>query len=192
MILFTRPRIRILNERKIHVCRKPGFIAWSLLGLSTIIFIEIVRHLSDSFLYPISLLLGQIMFSLDAFGEWQDLLLDKDMNNVVIKKYSWTDNLYSKAFYDSCIVMKLNDIRYVGVSVNTGLFIINQNGETISLSMQGFAREELQKLKGEINHFLNVNKIKLLVSVSKNSLNRSFSIASNTDCIHCTQTKLTR
>lgn len=157
--------------------------------VSTIIFIEIFRQLSNNSLYLIVLLLGEIMFSLDTFGEWQDLLLDQDKNNAVIKKYSWTDKLCFKTAYDLDIVMKLSDIRYVGVSIDMGLFILNKNGETISLSMQGFTREELQKLRKEINYFLNVNKVKFFKSVSEYASNQSFLIVPNTDYIHCTPTK---
>ncbi|XP_076238471.1 uncharacterized protein LOC143181766 [Calliopsis andreniformis] len=156
MILYTKPRILILNERKIHVCRKPGLLAWSLLTLSLVICIEISRHLTKNDFYSIILLFGEIMFNLEAFGEWQDLLLDKDQNNAVIEKHTWIDKLCCyKTSHGSHIVMQLTDIRHVGVSVEMGLFILHENGRTISLSMQGFTREELQKLRRKISYFLN-------------------------------------
>lgn len=94
------------------------------------------------------------MFSLDAFGEWQDLLLDKDVNNAVIRRCTWIDKLCFEATQGSCVVMKLNDVRYVGVSVGMGLFLLHKDGRRICLSMEGFARNELQNLRKNINYFL--------------------------------------
>nr|XP_012150838.1 PREDICTED: uncharacterized protein LOC105663821 isoform X2 [Megachile rotundata] len=125
--------------------------------VSTIIFTEISWHLTRDLLYMIGLLLGQIMFILDGFGEWQDLLLDKDENKATIKRYNWIDKLYFNVTYDVCVSMKLSDIRYVGATVEMGLFILNKNGNTRSLSMQGLTRKELQLLKKRINCFLDSN-----------------------------------
>ncbi|XP_076682874.1 uncharacterized protein LOC143376433 [Andrena cerasifolii] len=154
MILCTKPQVLCLNERKIHVSRKPGLLAWSLLSLSAIIFTEMSRRMTENVFYSIILLLGEIMFSLDAFGEWQDLLLDKDVNNVVIRRSTWIDKLCCKATQRSCVVMKLNDVRYVGVSMGMGLFILHKDGRRICLSMEGFARNELQNLRKNIDCFL--------------------------------------
>ncbi|XP_034184132.2 uncharacterized protein LOC117606153 [Osmia lignaria lignaria] len=158
MILpILKPEIIIFNQRKIHVCRKPGFIAWLLLGLSTIIFAEISWQLTRNLVRMIVLLFGLIMFILDGFGEWQDLLLDKDENKATIERYNWIDKLYFTAAYDSCVSMKLSDIRYIGVTVEKGLFILEKNGKIKCLSMQGFTRNELQELKKRINYFLSSN-----------------------------------
>lgn len=125
--------------------------------MSTIIFAEIFWQLTRNLVRMIVLLLGLIMFILDAFGEWQDLLLDKDDNKATIERYNWIDKLYFKTAYDSCVSMKLSDIRYIGVTVEKGLFILEKNGNIKSLSMQGFTRNELQQLKKRINYFLSSN-----------------------------------
>ncbi|XP_076280925.1 uncharacterized protein LOC143209329 [Lasioglossum baleicum] len=154
MIVFTKPRIISLDERKIHVSRKPGFIVLSLFSLSAVIFIEMCLSLTKNLFYRIILFLGQIMFCLDVFGECQDLLLDKDKNNAVIKKYTWIDKLCLNTGRSLCIAMKLSDVQYVGISIEMGLFILCKNGKTISLSMQGFTWKELQSLRRKINYFL--------------------------------------
>ncbi|XP_015436288.1 PREDICTED: uncharacterized protein LOC107191703 [Dufourea novaeangliae] len=161
MILSTKPQIITMNERKIHVCRKPGIIALSLLNLTVIIFIEICWPITKSILHRIILFLGGIMFGLDALGEYQDLLLDTDKDTAIIKKYTWIDKLCLRSGQNMCTMMKLSDIRYVGVSIEMGLFILCKNGRTISLSMQGFTREQLQELRKEIHFFLHANQIKL-------------------------------
>nr|XP_033339622.1 uncharacterized protein LOC117228067 [Megalopta genalis] len=154
MIVSTKPQIISLNDRKIHVCRKPGLILLSLFSLSAAIFIEIFLPLTKNLFYRIVLLLGQIMFCLDIFGECQDLVLDKNKNNAIIRKYTWIDRLCLNRERNLCIIMKLSDIRYVGISIEMGLFILCKNGKTISLSMQGFTWKELQRLRKEINYFL--------------------------------------
>ncbi|XP_031835291.1 uncharacterized protein LOC116428161 [Nomia melanderi] len=154
MILSTKPRIIISNERKLHVSRKPKFITLSFLSLTVIIFIKIFWPTTNNYLYRIILFLGEIIFCLDTVGECQDLLLDRDKDIAVIKKYTWLDKLCLKTGCNFCTVFKLSNIRYVGISIEMGLFILCKDGKTISVNMQGFTRKELQELRKEINFFL--------------------------------------
>ncbi|KYN42924.1 hypothetical protein ALC56_02728, partial [Trachymyrmex septentrionalis] len=107
------------------------------------------------------LLLGEIMFGLDNFGEWEDLILYKDENKAVVKKSVWSDKLCSGSS-GQLSFMKLTDIQYIGVSTKMGLFILHRNGKMITLNMKGLTRKEIQDLRKEINHFLNMSRLKYL------------------------------
>lgn len=101
------------------------------------------------------------MFGLDSFGEWEDLILYKQDNRAVVEKSVWIDRLCcgsSGEFFS----MRLVDIRHVGISTEMGLFILHRNGDTITLSVNGLTREEMQNLKREINYFLNMSRLEHL------------------------------
>jgi len=100
------------------------------------------------------------MFWLDNFGEWEDLILYKPENKAVVEKFVWSDKLCSGNSEFS--LMKLTDIRHVGVSTEMGLFILHRNGNIITLSMKGLTRKEIQDLRKEIDHFLNMSRLKYL------------------------------
>lgn len=55
--------------------------------------------------------------------------------------------------------MKLNDIRHVGVSMDLGLFVLEKNGRTTSLSTSGLNREEIQIMRQEMHNFLNLTRL---------------------------------
>lgn len=101
------------------------------------------------------------MFWLDNFGEWEDLILYKLENKAVIEKFVWSDKLCSGNSGESSL-MKLTDIRHVGISTEMGLFILHRNGNTFTLSMKGLTRKEIHNLRKEINHFLNMSRLKYL------------------------------
>lgn len=111
--------------------------------------------------FLIILLLGEIMFGLDSFGEWEDLILYKQENKAIIEKAIWSDRLCSDNSAE-IFLMRLTDIRHVGVSTEMGLFILHKNGQTITLSMRGLTREEIQSLRKEINYFLNMSRLENL------------------------------
>ncbi|XP_067207707.1 uncharacterized protein [Linepithema humile] len=161
MILIAKPQLRVLDKNKLHVSRRPGCTAWLLLSLSAVIFVGILSHLTNNAYLLIILLLSEIMFWLDNFGEWEDLILYKPENKAVVEKFVWSDKLCSKNSGESSL-MKLTDIRHVGVSTEMGLFILHRNGNTITLSMKGLTRKEIQDLRKEINHFLNMSRLKYL------------------------------
>lgn len=129
--------------------------------MSVIIFIGILSHLTNNVYILIILLLSKIIFWLDNFGEWEDLILYKPENKAVVEKFVWSDKLCSGNSGEFSL-MKLTDIRHVGVSTEMGLFILHRNGNTITLSMKGLTRKEIQNLRKEINHFLNMSRLKYL------------------------------
>ncbi|XP_025264972.1 uncharacterized protein LOC112638121 isoform X2 [Camponotus floridanus] len=128
--------------------------------LSAIIFIVICKHLTSNIYRLIILLLGDIMFGLDSFGEWEDLILYKQENKAIVEKSVWTDRICSGNSGEISL-MKLTDIRHVGIS-EIGLFIVHRNGQTITLNMRGLTREEIQNLRKEINYFLNMSRLENL------------------------------
>ncbi|KYN04459.1 hypothetical protein ALC62_04683 [Cyphomyrmex costatus] len=130
-------------------------------AVSAIIFIGIFSRLTNNVYLLIILLLGEIMFGLDSFGEWEDLILYKDENKAVVEKSVWSDKLCSGSS-GQLSFMKLTDIRHIGVSTKMGLFILHRNGKMITLSMKGLTRKEIQDLRKEINHFLNMSRLKYL------------------------------
>ncbi|EFN83184.1 hypothetical protein EAI_05974 [Harpegnathos saltator] len=107
------------------------------------------------------MLLGVVMFGLDSFGEWEDLILYKQENKAIVERATWSDKLCSGCS-NEFTSMKLTDIRHVGVSSEIGLFILHKNGRIITLSMKGLTREEIQSLRKEINHFLNMSRLNYL------------------------------
>lgn len=132
-----------------------------IFSVSAIIFIGIFSHLTSNIYFLIILLLGEIMFGLDSFGEWEDLILYKQENKAVVEKAVWSDRLCSGNSAEISL-MRLTDIRYVGVSTEMGLFILHRSGQTITLSMRGLTREEIQSLRKEINYFLNMSRLENL------------------------------
>ncbi|XP_018370930.1 PREDICTED: uncharacterized protein LOC108766252 [Trachymyrmex cornetzi] len=161
MIPIAKPELKILDKNKLHISRRPGCITWLLLGLSAVIFIGIFSRLINNVYLLIILLLSEIMFGLDSFGEWEDLILYKDENKAVVEKSVWSDKLCLGSS-GQLSFMKLTDIRYIGVSTKMGLFILHRNGKMITLSMKGLTRKEIQDLRKEINHFLNMSRLKYL------------------------------
>ncbi|XP_070156795.1 uncharacterized protein [Polyergus mexicanus] len=171
MILIAKPRLKVLNKNKLHVSRRPGCTAWLLLTLSVIIFIGIISRLTSNIYFLIILLLGEIMFGLDSFGEWEDLILYKQENKAIFQKAIWSDKLCSGNSGEISL-MRLTDIRHVGVSTDMGLFIVHRNGQTITLSMRGLTRKEIQSLRKEINYFLNMGRLENLDFSSIDSSDR--------------------
>ncbi|XP_050463212.1 uncharacterized protein LOC126857622 [Cataglyphis hispanica] len=161
MILIAKPQLKVLDKNKLHVSRRPGCTAWLLLALSVVIFIGIFSHLTNNIYFLIILLLGEIMFGLDSFGEWEDLILYKQENKAIVQKAIWSDKLCSGNSGEISL-MRLTDIRHVGVSTDMGLFILHRNGQTITLSMRGLTRKEIQTLRKEINYFLNMSRLENL------------------------------
>ncbi|XP_029660520.1 uncharacterized protein LOC115233982 [Formica exsecta] len=161
MILIAKPQLKVLDKNKLHVSRRPGCTAWLLLALSVIIFIGIFSRLTSNIYFLIILLLGEIMFGLDSFGEWEDLILYKQENKAIVQKAIWSDKLCSGNSGEISL-MRLTDIRHVGVSTDMGLFILHRNGQTITLSMRGLTRKEIQSLRKEINYFLNMGRLENL------------------------------
>jgi len=129
--------------------------------VSAIIFIGIFSRLTSNVYLLIILLLGEIMFGLDSFGEWEDLILYKNENKAVVEKSVWSDKLCPGSSGELCF-MRLTDIRYIGVSTKMGLFILHRNGKMITLNMKGLTRKEIQGLRKEINYFLNMSRLKYL------------------------------
>lgn len=111
------------------------------------------------------------MFGLDSFGEWEDLILYKNENKAVVEKSIWSDKLCSSGSGELSF-MKLTDIRHIGVSTKMGLFILHRNGKTIALNMKGLTRKEIQSLRKEISHFLNMSRLKYLDHFAIDSSNR--------------------
>ncbi|XP_011862867.1 PREDICTED: uncharacterized protein LOC105559293 isoform X2 [Vollenhovia emeryi] len=130
-------------------------------GVSAIIFIGIFSHLTSNVYFLIILLLGEIMFGLDTLGEWEDLILYKNENKAVVERSVWSDKLCPGGSGESSL-MRLTDIRHVGVSTTMGLFILQRNGKIIALNMKGLTRKEVQDLRKEISHFLNMSRLKYL------------------------------
>lgn len=129
--------------------------------MSALIFTAIFSRLTSNLYFLIILLLGEIMFGLDIFGEWEDLILYKQENKAIIEKAIWSDKLCS-GHSNEFSSMKLTDIRHVGVSSKMGLFILHKNGKIVTFNMRGLTREEIQNLRKEINHFLNMSRLDCL------------------------------
>ncbi|KAL2738939.1 uncharacterized protein V1478_001505 [Vespula squamosa] len=161
MILLTKPELTYLDKTKLHVSRRPRFLTW-LIFVYTILFIWICYHVTNNIFFLIVSILGEITFCLDAFGEWEDLILNKETNKAVISRYTWSDKLCYKFLNKQSILMELDDIRYVGVSIELGLFIVHKSGKTVSINMNGLTRKEIQILRKEINYFLNMSRIQCL------------------------------
>lgn len=162
MVLATKPELKIVDKQKLHISRRPGIIAWLLLVLSLFVFIVVSSHLTDNIFVLIITILGEIMFGLDTLGEWEDLILDKEQNTATITRCTWCYKLCSRVPKKSITVMKLSDIRHVGVSTDLGLFVLYRNGKTATLTTHGLTRNEIQNLKKEINYFLNMSRIEHL------------------------------
>lgn len=129
--------------------------------MSAIIFIGIFSRLTSNVYLLIILLLGEIMFGLDSFGEWEDLILYKNENKAIVERSVWSDKLCSGSLGEFSF-MRLTDIRHIGVSTEMELFILHRNGKMIALSMKGLTRKEIQNLRKEISHFLNMSRLKYL------------------------------
>lgn len=140
-------------------------------SVSAVIFIGIFSHLTSNIYFLIILLLGEIMFGLDSFGEWEDLILYKRENKAIVEKAVWSDRLCSGNSGEISL-MRLTDIRHVGVSSEMGLFILHRNGQTITLTMSGLTRKEIQSLRREINYFLNMGRLENLDFSSVDSSDR--------------------
>ncbi|XP_046835217.1 uncharacterized protein LOC124431394 [Vespa crabro] len=162
MILLTKPELKYLDKNKIHVSRRPKFLTWIIFVLYTILFIWICYHVTKNIFFLIVSILGEITFCLDALGEWEDLILNKETNKAIISRYTWSDKLCYKFLNKQSILMELDDIRYVGVSIELGLFIVHKNGNIVSINMNGLTRKEIQILRKEINYFLNMSRIQCL------------------------------
>ncbi|KAI4491000.1 hypothetical protein M0802_010576 [Mischocyttarus mexicanus] len=162
MILLTRPEIKYLNKNKFHISRRPRSLTWLIFGLYTVLFIWICYHVTNNIFFLVVSILGEITFCLDTLEEWEDLILNKETNKAVISKYTWSDKLCCKFLNKQSIIMELNDIRYVGVSVELGLFIVHKSGQTVSINMNGLTHKEVQMLRKEINYFLNMSRIECL------------------------------
>lgn len=139
--------------------------------MSALIFITIFSRLISNLYFLSILLLGEIMFGLDSLGEWEDLILYKQENKAIIERAIWSDKLCSGHSNDF-ISMKLTDIRHVGISSEMGLFILHKNGKIVTLNMSGLTREEIQSLRKEINHFLNMSRLNYLDHSLINPSNR--------------------
>ncbi|XP_015594019.1 uncharacterized protein LOC107267180 [Cephus cinctus] len=162
MFLATKPQINIIDKQRLHVFRRPGFIAWLLLATSASIFYMVTRRLTDNILASLILLLAEITFSLDALGEWQDLVLDKEENKATVTLCSWCDKLCSKVPEKSLTVMRMSDIRHVGISTELGIFLLGFNGKILSFSTRGLSHEEAREFKKKINYYLNTSRIERL------------------------------
>jgi len=139
--------------------------------VSAIIFIGIFSRLTSNIYFLVILLLGEIMFGLDSFGEWEDLILYKQENRAVIEKSVWVDKLCFGSSGE-LFSMRLVDIKHVGITTEMGLFILHRNGETITLSVKGLSRRKMQDLKREINYFLNMSRLEYLDITSIKSSER--------------------
>ncbi|XP_025602303.2 uncharacterized protein LOC112694949 [Athalia rosae] len=163
MVFATKARLKILNHEKLRICRRPSIFAWILLGVSVFIFIGIARRLTDNVFTLMASIFGGIMFGLDTLGDWEDFVLDKKENRATFTRCNWSDKLVCwGAAERPTVVMKLSEIRHVGVSINLGLFILQRNGKTTSLSTNGLTREEIQNLRHEVHHFLNLARMEYL------------------------------
>lgn len=129
--------------------------------VSAIIFIGVFSHLTNNVYLLIILLLSEIMFGLDSFGEWEDLILYKNENKAVVERAVWSDKLCSSNSGEFSF-MRLTDIRHIGVSTKMGLFILHRNGKIITFSMKGLTRKEIEDLRKEISHFINMSRLKYL------------------------------
>ncbi|XP_011692371.1 PREDICTED: uncharacterized protein LOC105452712 isoform X3 [Wasmannia auropunctata] len=129
--------------------------------MSALIFIGIFSRLTSNVYLLIILLLGEIMFGLDSLGEWEDLILYKNENKAVVERSVWSDKLCLGSSGELSL-MRLTDIRHVGVTTRMSLFILHRNGQTVTFSMRGLTRKEIQGLRREISHFLNMSRLKYL------------------------------
>lgn len=120
--------------------------------------------MTNNIFFLVISILGEITFCLDALGEWEDLILNKETNKAIISRYTWSDKLCYKFLNKQSILMELDDIRYVGVSTELGLFIVHKSGNTVTINMNGLTRKEIQILRKEINYFLNMSRIQCLDS----------------------------
>ena len=123
------------------------------------VFTALLHYLSSGVFVLIIFVLGEIIFGLDAFCEWEELILDKSQNLTTFIKYSWCDKLFSKSSEKYTLKLKLSDIRHIGVSQNMGLFMLPRNGKAVTFSTRGLKRDEVQNLKRDINLFLNTTRL---------------------------------
>lgn len=127
--------------------------------MTIIVCTTLFYYLSNGVYVLIIFILGEIIFGLDAFGEREELMLDKSKNLATFTKYSWSDKLFSKSTEKYTFKMKLSDIRHVGVSQNIGLFMLPRNGKAVTFSTRGLKRDEVQNMKRDINFFLNTARL---------------------------------
>lgn len=143
-----------------------------MISVSVLVLIEISRRLmTENLLTSMISIFGGIMFGLDTLGDWEDLVFEKSENLATYKRRNWSDKLCllfvrdnSAKFNDAS--MKLDEIRHVGVSIDLGLFVLTKNGKTTSLSTNGMTRNEIQTMRREINHFLNLTRIRYIDKLS--------------------------
>lgn len=127
-----------------------------------VLTVEITRHLTDNWLFVVSLAFGEGILAMDLMGEWEDLLLDKDNNVAIVTSCTWLDRLFSSVIKSSSLVMKLHNIVHVGLSVEKGLFMLHRNGKTACISTRGLTRDEIQEMKREVCYFLDTHKLEYL------------------------------
>ena len=130
--------------------------------MSITVFTTIFRYLTDGVFVLTIFFLGEIVFGLDAFGEWEELILNKPQNLATLTKYSWCDMFFSESLEKCTLRIKLSDIRHVGVSQNMGLFMLPRNGKAVTFSTRGLKRDEVQNIKRDINYFLNTTRVEYL------------------------------
>lgn len=82
-------------------------------------------------------------------------------NKAVVEKSVWSDKLCLGKTGEFSL-MKLTDIRHVGVSTEMGIFIIHRNGKIITFNVTGLTRKETEDLRKDINYFLNMSRLKYL------------------------------
>ncbi|XP_015519656.1 uncharacterized protein LOC107224201 isoform X1 [Neodiprion lecontei] len=173
MFLTTKARLKIDDNEKLHISRRPGTAAWLFLGLSVLVFVELCRRLSENVFVSTVLIFGDIMFVLDTLGDWEDFVLDKVANKATFRRSSWSDKLcLGSAGEKSVVTMELSKIRHVGVSMTLGLFVLLKNGKTTSLSTRGLHREEIQTMRREVHNFLNLTRIECLDKLPPDHHNR--------------------
>lgn len=119
----------------------------------------ICHYLTNGVILLTIFILGEIIFGLDAFGDWEELTLDKMENLVIFSKNSCYEKLFTGSSIKYSTKSKLSDIRHVGVSQNMGLFILPRNGKVMTFGTQGLTRNQLQSIKSDIIRFLNLNRI---------------------------------
>ncbi|XP_033220707.1 uncharacterized protein LOC117175188 [Belonocnema kinseyi] len=158
MVPITKPYLKITPD-KLYVSRRPQIISCILFVFTVIICTTFFYYfLNGAFVLTI-IILGEIIFGLDAFGEREEFMLEKSKNLATFTKYSWCDKLFSKSAESYTLKMKLSDIRHVGVSQNIGLFMLPRNGKAVTLSTRGLKRDEVQNIKRDINFFLNTTRL---------------------------------
>ncbi|XP_046423840.1 uncharacterized protein LOC124302257 isoform X2 [Neodiprion virginianus] len=135
MFLTTKARLKIVDNEKLHISRRPGTAAWLFLGLSVLVFVELCRRLSENVFVSTVLIFGDIMFVLDTLGDWEDFVLDKVANKATFRRSSWSDKLcLGSAGEKSVVTMELSKIRHVGVSMTLGLFVLLKNELNVSIN----------------------------------------------------------